>query len=258
MSNRPVVLVTGASRGLGEATALLLARGGADLVLAARSKQALAKVEEACTAAGSTVYSRPADVSDPQACENLVRESLERFGRLDALINNAGVIEPIGSATQCSAEEWAHNISVNLNGPFYLTRAALPALREAGGRVLNVGTGASTQPLPGWSAYCASKAGLRHLTAVLAAEEPGITFLSVTPGVVETTMQETIREQGPGRMPEQMVTYFQQLKQHGMLEPPEVPGRALAWLALRAPREWSGREVNYSDPEVAEPARALA
>ncbi len=111
--------------------------------------------------------------------------------------------------------------------------------------------------MEGWSAYCASKAGLLHLTRVLATEEPEVTAVSLRPGVVDTRMQAQIRQSEPGAMPPSSKERFENLKEEGELEPPEVPARAIAWLVLHAPEEWSGEFIEYDELRVAEPARAL-
>ena len=135
--------------------------------------------------------------------------------------------------------------------------AAVPALRAAPGRVVNISSGAAVKPIGAWSAYCAAKAALTHLTAVLAVEEPRIISVALRPGVVDTEMQAVIRREGPSAMDPERAAYFVQLKEEGRLEPPWVPARAAAWLALHAPPSMSGRFVEYDDPRVAEPALSL-
>jgi NAD(P)-dependent dehydrogenase (short-subunit alcohol dehydrogenase family) len=116
--------------------------------------------------------------------------------------------------------------------------------------VVNIGTGASEKAIEGWSAYCAAKAGLAHLTRVVAAETPEITAVSFRPGVVDTGMQAQIRREGPAGMPPEKAAYFQRLKTEGKLLPPEKPGRAAAWLALHAPASWSGEQLEFDDPRI--------
>jgi NAD(P)-dependent dehydrogenase (short-subunit alcohol dehydrogenase family) len=89
---------------------------------------------------------------------------------------------------------------------------------------------------------------------VLAEEEPGLTAVTVRPGVVDTDMQATIRNEGENAMPDEQLAYYRQLKAHGKLEAPEIPGRSIAWLALHAPTEFSGRFFDYDDPRIAKPA----
>ena len=256
-NQQPVVIVTGASRGMGAAAARWLGKAGAAVVATARDQQSLADVADDVAARGGDPLPLPADVSDPESCVRIVKEALGRFGRLDGLINNAGVLEPVARAAAADRDAWRYNIEVNLMGPYYMTAAALEPLREARGRIVNVSSGAAVNAVAGWSAYCAAKAGMTHFTRVLAVEEPDVTAISLRPGVVDTQMQGVIREKGPGNMDPDKTDYFQNLKAEGKLEPPEVPGRSMAWLALRAPREWSGRFVEYDDPGILDPARAM-
>lgn len=257
MDAQPVVIVTGASRGIGAAVARWLATQGAGVTLTARSRDALTNVAEDVNARGGEPLVVPADVADRAACERVVDATLERWGRLDALVNNAGVLEPIARLSEADPEAWSYNVAVNLVGPFYLMQVALPQLRAQRGRIVNVSTGAAVRPTESWSAYCASKAGLLHLTRVVAEEEPDVTAISLRPGVVDTEMQAEIRQSDPDAMPEEHRRRFEQLKEQGELESPEVPARAISWLALRAPNEWSGDFIEYDDSRVAEPARAL-
>ncbi len=254
---RPVVIVTGASRGMGAAAARWLGKSGAAVAITGRDQRSLADVADAVAAAGGVPLPLPGDVSDPEACARIVADVLHRFGRLDGLINNAGILEPLASAAASDRDAWRHNIEVNLLGPYYMTVAALDPLRKTRGRIVNVSSGAAVNAVAGWSAYCAAKAGVTHFTRVLAVEEPDVTAVSLRPGVVDTDMQGVIREKGPGNMESDKAAYFRNLKAEGKLEPPEIPGRAMAWLALRAPREWSGRFLEYNDPEIRDPARAM-
>jgi NAD(P)-dependent dehydrogenase (short-subunit alcohol dehydrogenase family) len=197
------------------------------------------------------------DVSDAGTCLIAVTKTLERFGRLDAVVNNAGMVEPLASVGGSDVDHWQYNIAVNLLGPFYLIRAAIAELREQSGRIVNVSSGAATISIENASAYCAAKAALNHFSRVLAAEEPRVTVVAVRPGVVDTRMQDTIRQKGAGVMSAEQLAYYQNLKANDQLEKPEVPGRSLAWLALHAPREFSGQFLNYDDPSISQPALAV-
>jgi len=256
MNKTPVVIVTGASRGLGAAVARWLAVVGAGVTLVARSGGDLDRVAEELERLSGKPLVCKADVSDYVACQTVVERTMERFGRIDSLVNNAGIIQPIAAVAECDPAAWRYSIDVNLIGPFNLTRAALSHLRKQNGRIVNVSSGAATQALANVSAYCAGKAALNHFTRVLAAEESDLTALTVRPGVVDTAMQAFIREAGPKAMPAEQVDYYQQLKDHGQLEAPETPARSIAWLALHAPRQFSGRFYVYDDPFIS--AKALA
>ncbi len=251
---RPVVIVTGASRGIGAWIAKWLNKAGADMTLAARSSGDLQKVSESLDKDKGRCLAVPADVSDPAACFQVVKTTMEEYGRIDALVNNAGVLEPVCRIADCRPDQFRQNIAVNLLGPFYLIREAFSALKKSRGRVINVSSGAAVTPLAAWSAYCTAKAGLTHFTRVLAEDEPRITAIAVRPGVVDTDMQALIREKGPGVMPEQLSRYFLDLKKEGKLEPPWVPARVIAWLALKAPEKLSGEFIEYDDQRIAQPA----
>jgi NAD(P)-dependent dehydrogenase (short-subunit alcohol dehydrogenase family) len=256
MSDRPVVIVTGASRGIGAAVADWLAQEQAGLTLVARTFDALKSVAKRVESLGGEALPLRADLSDVDACYRAVTATLDHFGRLDALVNNAAVLPPIGWLSEAGPEAWRYNIEVNLLGPAYLMQAAIPALRERRGRIVNVSSGVAVSPREGWSAYCASKAGLLHLTRVVATEEPAITAISVQPGAVDTQMQIQILEADPGTIPEERRERIRELKEMGELEPPEVPARSIAWLALHAPHEWSGEFVRYDEQRVMEQARS--
>lgn len=254
MPNNPVVIITGASRGLGAATARWLAKVGAAVTLISRSGAALKRVAREVQQLGGTALVFKADISDPDDCQKAVDKTLERFNRLNALVNNAGIVEPIAPLVRTVPERWQYNIGVNLLGPFYLTRAAISELRKQSGRIINISSGAATTVIENASAYCAAKAALNHFTRVVAAEESGLTVLTMRPGVVDTRMQEIMRREGPSFMPADQFAYYQGLKDRGELEPPEVPARSIAWLALYAPHELSGKFLNYDDPQIARPA----
>jgi NAD(P)-dependent dehydrogenase (short-subunit alcohol dehydrogenase family) len=235
---------------LGAAVAGCLGAQGAALVLAARTAAALQKVSRDAEAAGGSVRAVSADVADPAACETVVAAALQEFGRIDGLVNNAGVVQPLALTAEADPDVWRRCVAVNLFGPFYMVRAALGALRRSRGRVINVSSGAAATPLAGAGAYCASKAALNHFTRVLAAEEPGVTAVAVRPGVVDTPMQSELRNQGKDGMPPDLVDYYHRLKAENRLEPPAVPGEAIARLVLTAPAAWSGRFIDYDDPEI--------
>jgi len=250
MNNSPVVIVTGASRGIGAAVAGWLAKAGAGLALVARSEGDLNRIaEDLGNPDGKPLICR-ADISDYEACQRTVGKTLERFGRIDALVNNAGIVQPIAPISDSDPVDWRYNLEVNLIGPFNLIRAAISHLRIRNGRIVNVSSGAANLALENLSAYCTGKAALNHFTRVLAAEESALTALTVRPGVVDTDMQTYIRQEGPGAMSAEQLAYYQQLKDHGQLEPPEIPARSIAWLALHAPKQFSGQFLDYGDPRI--------
>jgi NAD(P)-dependent dehydrogenase (short-subunit alcohol dehydrogenase family) len=256
-STHPVVIVTGASRGLGQAAALILAANRVQAVLVARSAETLQAVKETIDRMGAVSRTLIADVALEDDCRRVVADTLAYHGRLDALINNAATLAPLSRVAQSASDQWQQALAVNLLGPYHLTRLAIPALRGCKGRIVNVVSGAALQPVVGWSAYCTAKAALLHFTRVVAAEEPRLTCVALRPGVIDTAMQTMIRQNGAAAMETEKVAYFKQLNAQTRLEPAHVPARALAWLALHAPPDWSGRLIDYDDPELAASARRL-
>ena len=182
MNNSPVVIVTGASRGLGAAVARWLAKAGAGVTLVARSEGDLNRVAEDFVGPGGEPLVCGSDISDYDACRRAVGKTLERFGRIDSLVNNAGIVQPVSAISDSDPADWRYNFEVNLIGPFNLIRAAISHQRMRNGRIVNVSSGAANLALENVSAYCTSKAGLNHLTRVIAAEEKGATALTVRPG----------------------------------------------------------------------------
>ncbi len=251
----PVILLTGASRGIGAWTARVLAARGVRLALAARSGQALQTLADDLP---GEVLVQALDVADPTAAAAFVDRTLERFGRLDALVNNAAVLGPTGPTAGVDLVAWKQAMEINVLGPLALIQRALPALRASHGRLVQVSSGAATQPLPHFGAYCATKAALTQLTRVLALEEPTVACLGFSPGVVDTGMQEQIRTEAAPRMPEPWGRYFLDLPRRGALQRPETTGATLAWLAMEAPREWSGQVVDGDDQRLQHEALSWA
>jgi len=254
MPNSKVVIVTGASSGLGAAIACWLAKIGTRVVLVARKKDGLKQTAQQIQHLGGNSLIVSADVADEDAGREVVNTTLNHYQRIDALVNNAATITPLSSIADVNLLQWRTAIDVNLLGPFYLTHFALASIASVNGRIVNISSGAANIPLPAASAYCASKAALTHFTRVLAQEVPEITAVSIRPGVVDTPMQDQIRREGSVAMKPEQIAYYRDLKTKGQLEPPEVPGRSIAWLALYAPHSMSGKFVNYDDPDIAGPA----
>lgn len=246
MTQRPVVLLTGASRGIGAATAVELARRDCDLALVARSADGLARISAAAQAEGAEVVVLAEDVAGDGAATRILEGVRGRFGRLDALINNASILEPIAPLRDVDVAELARTLAINVLAPLALLRAALPLLRASHGRILNVSSSAAHLPIEGLGAYCVAKAALAMLSRVLAAEEPDVTVLQVQPGPVDTDMHVALREDGHGISDERRA-YYQRLRDENQLLQPGVPAARFAWLALEAPADWSGRDIAHDD-----------
>ncbi len=234
-----VVLVTGASRGIGAAAARAFAQAGARVGVMARSESA---VNDLAAQIGAIALS--GDVASPSDMERAVATLVEQAGRLDVLVNNAGLIGPIAGIAAADPDEWGQAIDVNLKGVFNGMRAALPVMQaQGGGTILTVGSGAAHNPQEGWSAYCASKAGAWMLTRALdhEARTQGIRAISLSPGTVATDMQDVIRKSG--------INPVSQLDWSVHI-PPEWPARALVWLCGADGDEFLGAEVSLRDETI--------
>jgi NAD(P)-dependent dehydrogenase (short-subunit alcohol dehydrogenase family) len=185
-----VAIITGASRGLGRALAAALSERGWDLVVDARSPDALRATAERLPGPGR-VWALPGDVTDPGHRAQLIAAARE-LGGLDLLVNNAGVLgaEPLVRLADHPLAGLRAALEVNAVAPLALVQAALPLLRAAGGAVLNVSSDAAVEAYETWGGYGASKAALERLSAVLAMEEPGVRVWWVDPGDMRTAMYE--------------------------------------------------------------------
>jgi len=236
-----VIIVTGASRGIGAAAAAALARAGAHLMLTARSAAQLDAVGQSIARDGGTVAAAACDVSDWASVQRLADDTQRRFGKIDALINNAGVIEPIATTGASDPAAWARNIQINLVGAYHAIRAVLPPMIAAGeGTIVNVSSGAAHNPLEGWSAYCSAKAGLAMLTRAVAQEHAaqGIRVFGFQPGTTDTDMQVIIRASGVNpisKIPRENLT------------PVAHPAAAIVYLCTGGADDLAGKEFSLRD-----------
>ena len=190
-----VVAITGASSGIGYATAKLLAERGARMVLGARRESKLRALEEEITSAGGMSAVRPTDVRRRGDLEALVATAVERFGRLDVIVNCAG-IGPISRFDALRVEEWDAMIDVNLRGTLYGIAAALPVFqRQSSGHVVNVISTAGLKMTPTMGVYAATKNAVRTATEVLRQEAgPHLRVTEVSPGMISTDFIEGIAD----------------------------------------------------------------
>jgi NAD(P)-dependent dehydrogenase (short-subunit alcohol dehydrogenase family) len=185
-----VALITGASQGLGRALALAFAREGARVVVNARSEDSVRPVAGEVEDVGGEVLAVAADVSKGADVERLVSESVERLGKIDVLVNNAGLLGPRVAIEDYPEVEWRRVIDANLTGSFLVSKAAIPYLSD-GASIINVVSGVSVEGRAEWGAYSVSKFGIEGLNQILAAElaERGIRVNAVDPGGMRTDMR---------------------------------------------------------------------
>lgn len=217
-----VALITGASRGIGRAVAEAYAAAGAALALCARAAGELEEAAAALRRSGTTVVAAPADVSDAAQVERFVGEALRTLGRVDVLVNNAGIPGPHIPVTEVAPADWAAVLAVNLTGPFLCARAVIPAMRrQGGGSIINVSSWLGRNAMEGWGPYGVAKWGLEGLTRYLALEltRDRIRVNSVSPGMVATRMTNFA-----GEAPERVTSLFLYLASDASRH---VTGRAL-------------------------------
>lgn len=238
------VIITGASRGIGEAAARKFADLGAKVLLCARSTADIDRIAGEINANGGTALALATDVADHAQVQAAIDLAQSEFGSVDILINNAGVLEPVERIEHATVSAWDAVIDVNVKGVFYGIRAALPIMKSAGGgTIITIGSGAATSALEGWSAYNTSKAAVHHLNACLHGEEGanGIRALVLSPGTVATEMQRIIKKSGVNPVS----TLEWEDHRH-----PSVIADTLAWMCTSDADEYLGDVVRQSDPEI--------
>jgi NAD(P)-dependent dehydrogenase (short-subunit alcohol dehydrogenase family) len=239
----PVALVTGASRGIGRATALALAEAGFDVGLLARSRDALEETRELAASRGSGAAWAAVDVTDPDAVERAVAEVQQELGPVEALVNNAGSMRAIGPLWEVDPAEWWMDVDTSLGGAFALCRAVVPGMIERrAGRIVNVVSYAAARPAPFQSGYAAGKAALVSLTEALAAslDEHGVQAFSVAPGFTRTEMTGHLTESEEGRR------WFPEAGSSRVVEA-EQSAKLIVALVSGAADELSGRLLHTLD-----------
>lgn len=197
-----IALVTGGSRGIGRALSIQLAEAGATVYTCARDADALGETREAAGSEADLI-AETADVTDAEQIQSLIDRIRDERGRLDVLINNAGILGPRCSLEETPLEGWRQTLAVNLDGVFIATRASLPLLRESDEPlVLNVSSSVGREGRGGWSAYSVSKCGVEGMTEILADEFDAGCVASINPGGTATEMRaEAYPDEDPETLP---------------------------------------------------------
>ena len=232
-------LITGASRGIGAAAAREFAAAGANVVLAARSSDA---INALATEIGDNARAVTCDVSRYGDVSAAIDMAVSSFGGLDYLINNAGLIDPIAKLEASDPAAWGHVIDVNVKGVYYGLRAAIPLMQAKGGVIVNISSGAAGGALEGWSHYNASKAAVLSLTKTADNETPdSIRIVGLSPGTVATDMQTAIKDSG--------INVVSELDWSVHISA-EWVGKAIVWLCSDDAAEFHGTDVSLREDDI--------
>jgi NAD(P)-dependent dehydrogenase (short-subunit alcohol dehydrogenase family) len=248
----PVVVVTGAGRGIGKATAIAMAQAGWRVALVSRSKGELESVRQLICGRGGEAACHVVDVSDLPGIREMWAGVCEGWGSPDCLVNNAAVVEPVGAAIEADPLAWARLVEINLTGAFFCAQTALKTMVERRrGSLLSIVSGMGLRVFPHFSAYSASKAGLIHLTRVLAEEvrPHGVNVNALDPGLVHTDMQTCLRRLSAEAVGEEMRERLRDFHEKGLLKPPDLVGRWIAAFLGDRARKITGEIGTMSDYE---------
>lgn len=227
-------IITGAGRGLGKAAALAMAGEGAAVVVLSRTAAELAETAGAIEAQGHKVLSFVADVAKRSDIGHVITETITAFGRIDILMNNAAVTGPLKPFAEVPDDAWRKTMAVNLDAVFHLSRAVLPGMvRQNSGKIITVTSGLAQMVMPPLGVYSVSKAAINHFIRILAAEtQPyNIQVNGLDPGIMDTRMQEEIRQMGPAVLGRELYQQFVDFKEKGLLDPPEKVAELAVFLA---------------------------
>ncbi|KAG1713779.1 putative oxidoreductase [Nymphon striatum] len=240
MTNK-VVLITGASRGIGAATARAFADVGAKVALVARSTT---QINTLADEIGENAIALPCDVSSYDEVVSAIAKTVDTFGPIDVFIGNAGLLDPISHLAEADPDAWGKTIDVNLKGVFNGMRAAMPGMiKRQQGTIITISSGAAHGPVEGWSSYCSSKAGAHMLTrcADKEAREHGVRVIGLSPGTVATDMQRDIKASG--------VNPVSQLAWSDHI-PPEWPARTLVWMCSPEADAYLGTDISLREDDI--------
>ena len=235
--NGKTAIVTGASRGIGEAAARALAEAGMHVMLAARSETDIRRIADEITSNGGSARAMACDVADHASVVALADATIAAFGGVDLIVNNAGLINPIARLADSDFEDWSRIIDVNVKGVYHGVRSVLPAMLEKGsGTIINISSGAAYGPMEGWSHYCTSKAAVLMITRAVDKEyrDHGIRSVGLSPGTVATQMQIDIKASG--------INPVSQMDPDAHA-PVEWIGQAIVWLAGAGVDNYLGEDL---------------
>lgn len=256
MSGPRVTVITGASQGIGRHVALVFAEAGDSLVLAARNQANLEETAALARETGSEALALPTDVTDADDVEAMTAAALDRFGRIDVLINNSGIGGPSGPLWELSLDDWRETFAVNVEGVFLVTKTVIPHMIERGsGSVVMIGSITGKRPLWGRTPYASTKSALVGLTRTLAVEAGphGVRVNLISPGfVIGPRLDWVIDAQAEGRgvSAEEVRSELEAEAALNRLTEPEDIARVALFLASEESRGIAGADINVNSGVV--------
>ena len=229
-----VVIITGASSGLGEATARRLAKNGAKLMLAARREERLRGLVTEINNDGGTAKYQVTDVTDRSQVEALAKATKDAYGQIDVLVNNAGLM-PLSPLAETKIDEWEQMVDVNIKGVLYNIAAVMPVmLQQESGHIINLSSVAGHKVFPGGTVYCATKFAVKAISEGIRAESDGkIRSTNISPGAVDTELTNTISHDESAKMAEEL---------YGIAIEPDAIARAITY-AIEQPADVDVNEM---------------
>ena len=246
-----VAIITGAGRGLGRASALEMAKEGAYLVILSRTLPEIEATSRMIEKVGGNALSLKADISRPTNVQEAVDKAQSHFGKIDILMNNAAIIGPIRPLYEIDEGEWNICMDINLKGYFLFSKAVIPhMINQHRGKIINLTSGLGVMAMSLFGGYSIAKAGVIHLTRILAVElkDYNIQVNGLDPGVMDTKMQEKLRNLGPEVLGNDIYAEFSGFKQRGLLKPPERVAKLAVFLASEESNSITGEngtETHY-------------
>jgi len=238
-------IVTGSGRGIGSAIALAMAEEGADIVVLSRTWSEVAETAAKVNDLGRRSLTLDVDVSKIEQVERMVKSAMQEFGKIDILVNCAGVQGPIGPLVENESAEWIKTMNINLIGTFLCCKAVLPVMIEQRrGKIINFSGGGACEPRPRFSAYAVSKAAVVRLTETLAEEvkEFNIQVNAIAPGAINTRMHDQVLAAGQAAG-EKALAVSRRVKS-GEGTPPEIPAGLAVYLASDESDGLTGRVIS--------------
>lgn len=248
-----VILVTGVSRGIGKSIVDTLFSLDKDVVVygIARSEAPLKALKETY---GDRFFYTTGDITNDDILHKYVNSAIEGHGKIDSIVANAGVLEPVQNVNEIDVNAWKKLYNINFFSIVSLISIALPYLKKTDGNAVFVSSDASDTYFSSWGAYGSSKAALNHFAMTLANEEKAVKAMAIAPGIVDTDMQVNIREKvGPKGMSEEALKMFKNLKEENKLVDSSVPATVYSKLALYGiPEAVNGKYLSYDDAVLKE------